>query len=163
MACLNPPPTTGIHKSSNNHWHEVSNNHGIHKFSNNHWYEVSNNHRLYFSKTTAGMNPPAICYLRINHKAQIFLTRPSVWSCVRHGCNHLERCPGERYTSEEVRREREISNEGIFPKNVRETCNKSRSQPNLAIHLQLLFWVYYSLIYCTLKPIEYWIGLEYTE
>jgi hypothetical protein len=27
----------------------------------------------------------------INHKGQIFLTRPSVSSCVRHGCNPLER------------------------------------------------------------------------
>ncbi len=34
---------------------------------------------------------PATCYLRINHKAQIFLTRPSVWSCERHGCHPLEK------------------------------------------------------------------------
>ncbi len=43
---------------------------------------------------------PAICYLRISHTAQIFLTRPSVSSCVRHGCNPLEMFPVERYTSE---------------------------------------------------------------
>jgi hypothetical protein len=29
-----------------------------------------------------------------NHTAQIFLTWPSVSSCVRHGCNPLERFPG---------------------------------------------------------------------
>ncbi len=29
----------------------------------------------------------------INHTGQIFLTRPSVSSCVRHGCNPLERFP----------------------------------------------------------------------
>ncbi len=36
---------------------------------------------------------PAICYLRINHNAQIFLTRPSVWSCEGHGCHPLEKIP----------------------------------------------------------------------
>ncbi len=30
-----------------------------------------------------------------SHPAQIFLTRPSVSSCVRHGCNPLERFPGK--------------------------------------------------------------------
>jgi hypothetical protein len=30
-----------------------------------------------------------------SHTAQIFLTRPSVSSCVRHGCNSLERFPSE--------------------------------------------------------------------
>jgi hypothetical protein len=37
----------------------------------------------------------AICYLRINHHAQIFLTRPSVWSCERHGCHPLEKIPAD--------------------------------------------------------------------
>ncbi len=36
-----------------------------------------------------------ICYLRINHNAQIFLTRPSVWSCERHGCHPLEKIPAD--------------------------------------------------------------------
>jgi hypothetical protein len=31
----------------------------------------------------------------INHTGQIFLTRPSVSSCVHHGCNHLERFSSE--------------------------------------------------------------------
>ncbi len=34
---------------------------------------------------------PAICYLRINHNAQIFLTRPRLWSCERHGRHPLEK------------------------------------------------------------------------
>ncbi len=39
---------------------------------------------------------PAICYLRINHNAKIFLTRPSVWSCERHGCHPLKKIPAEQ-------------------------------------------------------------------
>ncbi len=39
---------------------------------------------------------PAICYKRINHNAQIFLTRLSVLSCVRHGCHPLEKFPADR-------------------------------------------------------------------
>ncbi len=39
------------------------------------------------------MEQSAICYLRINHNPQIFLTRPSVWSCERHGCHPLEKIP----------------------------------------------------------------------
>ncbi len=31
----------------------------------------------------------------INHTAQIFLTQPSVLSCVRHGCNPLEKFTAE--------------------------------------------------------------------
>jgi hypothetical protein len=31
----------------------------------------------------------------INHTGQIFLTRPSVSSCVRHGCNPLEKIPAD--------------------------------------------------------------------
>ena len=31
----------------------------------------------------------------INHTGQIFLTRPSVWSCVRHGCHPLEKIPAD--------------------------------------------------------------------
>ncbi len=34
---------------------------------------------------------------RINHTAQIFLTRPNVSSCERHGCHPLERFPAERF------------------------------------------------------------------
>ncbi len=40
-------------------------------------------------------NESAICYIRINHYAQIFLARPSVWSCERHGCNPLEMIPAD--------------------------------------------------------------------
>ncbi len=42
-----------------------------------------------------GHSRPAICYLRINHYAQIFLTRPSVWSCERHGCHPLAKIPAD--------------------------------------------------------------------
>ena len=40
--------------------------------------------------------PPAImeCRLCRTTSGQIFLTRPSVSSCVRHGCNPLKRFPG---------------------------------------------------------------------
>jgi hypothetical protein len=31
----------------------------------------------------------------INHTGQIFLTRPSVSSCVRHGCHPLEKIPAD--------------------------------------------------------------------
>ena len=37
-------------------------------------------------------NHAAICYLRINHNAQIFLTRPSVWSCERTGYIYTYDC-----------------------------------------------------------------------
>ena len=45
---------------------------------------------LYFDRSSQGF-----VIKGINHTGQIFLIRPSVSSCVRHGCNPLERFSSE--------------------------------------------------------------------